>query len=81
MTVCGQEPEPEPEEGEEGEDGETSDAQTATETTELVAPGVSDDTVGVSALDALAQLDRQVMHVAESLSQLMQCCAGVRGRV
>jgi len=51
------EPEPLDEEGEEGEDGETS--ETTTETTELVAPGVSDDTAGVSALDALAQLDRQ----------------------
>jgi len=45
----------EPEPDDEGEEGEGA-PQKATEKTELVAPGASE---GVSALDALAQLDRQ----------------------
>jgi hypothetical protein len=53
--VRGQEPEPD----DEGEEGEGA-PQKATEKTELVAPGASE---GVSALDALAQLDRQAISL------------------
>jgi len=49
--------EPEPEDLE-GEEGEGNTKQTATAKTELLAPGAN-DAAGVSALDALAQLDRQ----------------------